>query len=36
LGEHALERLLALKRQEWEEFRAQVTDWELARYLPVI
>ena len=36
LGEHALQRLLALKRQEWEEYRGEVTDWELRRYLPVL
>jgi len=25
-----------LKREEWEEYRVQVTRWELERYLPVL
>ena len=25
-----------IKRREWEEYRVQVTEWELNRYLPVI
>jgi glutamine synthetase len=25
-----------LKREEWEEYRVQVTQWELEKYLPVL
>ena len=33
LGEHITQHLLAAKRQEWREYNAQVTRWELERYL---
>jgi glutamine synthetase len=33
LGEHIFSRFIEAKRQEWEEYRAQVTPWELDRYL---
>lgn len=36
LGEHMLNRLLELKRNEWEEYRVQVHAWELARFLPIL
>jgi len=36
LGEHTFNRLLALKRVEWEDYRRAVTPWELERYLPVL
>ncbi|MFT4036079.1 MAG: glutamine synthetase family protein [Patulibacter sp.] len=36
LGEHMLNRLLELKRNEWEEYRVQVHQWELDRFLPVL
>jgi glutamine synthetase len=36
LGDHAFERFIELKRQEWDEFRLQVTEWEIARYLPIL
>jgi glutamine synthetase len=36
LGEHAFDRYVELKRREWEEYRVQVTQWELDRYLPVL
>jgi glutamine synthetase len=29
-------RFVELKRQEWEDYRVQVTRWELERYLPVL
>jgi glutamine synthetase len=32
LGEPLLEQYLMLKRAEWAEYHAQVSDWELARY----
>ena len=34
LGEHVFDFFLRNKRSEWEEYRRQVTDFELARYLP--
>ncbi|MCE5200451.1 MAG: glutamine synthetase family protein [Armatimonadota bacterium] len=36
LGDHAFERLIWNKKQEWDEFRVQVTPWELTKYLPVL
>jgi glutamine synthetase len=36
LGDHIFERYVDLKRTEWEEYRVQVTEWELERYLPVL
>ncbi|SEH15742.1 glutamine synthetase family protein [Thermoleophilum album] len=36
LGEHIFNRYVEIKRQEWEEYRVQVTQWELDRYLPVL
>ncbi len=33
LGAHTLDRFLNAKRQEWEEYRLVVTDWELEKYL---
>jgi glutamine synthetase len=36
LGEHTFNRYIEIKRQEWEDYRVQVTQWELDRYLPVL
>ena len=36
LGDHIFERYVELKREEWEEYRVQVTRWELERYLPIL
>src|SRR5256714_3677797 len=36
LGDHIFERYVELKREEWEEYRVQVTKWELEKYLPVL
>ena len=36
LGDHIFERYVELKRAEWEDYRVQVTRWELDRYLPVL
>ena len=36
LGDHIFERYVDLKREEWEEYRVQVTRWELERYLPIL
>ncbi|MEU8135248.1 glutamine synthetase family protein [Streptodolium elevatio] len=36
LGEHVFEFFLRNKRQEWEEYRQQVTPFELQKYLPVL
>lgn len=34
LGEHVFEFFLRNKQAEWEDYRRQVTPWELDRYLP--
>jgi glutamine synthetase len=36
LGEHVFNRYIEIKRQEWDDYRVQVTAWELDRYLPVL
>jgi glutamine synthetase len=36
LGDHIFERYVELKRTEWEDYRVQVTRWELDKYLPVL
>ena len=36
LGEHMFNRYIEIKRQEWDDYRVQVTPWELQRYLPVL
>jgi len=35
LGDHIFQRYVDLKREEWEDYRVQVTPWELDRYLAV-
>lgn len=34
LGPHIYQRYRAAKLQEWDDYRLEVTQWELARYLP--
>ena len=34
LGEHVFDFFLRNKRAEWEDYRRQVTPYELRRYLP--
>ncbi len=36
LGEHTFRRYLEAKRLEWDEYRTQVTPWELERYLTML
>ncbi len=36
LGEHVFNTLLENKRIEWEEYRAQVTEWERDRYFAIL
>ena len=36
LGEHMFNRYIEIKRQEWNDYRIQVTPWELQRYLPIL
>ena len=33
LGEHTFKRFIEIKREEWEEYRVQVTPWEIERFL---
>jgi glutamine synthetase len=36
LGEHMFDRYVEIKRREWDEYRVQVTQWELDRFLTVL
>jgi glutamine synthetase len=36
LGEHVFDFFLRNKREEWRDYRRQVTRWERERYLPVL
>jgi glutamine synthetase len=36
LGEHVFDYFLRNKRTEWQDYRRQVTAFELDRYLPVL
>jgi len=36
LGPHTYQRYIEAKLREWDEYRIQVTDWELARYLQTL
>ena len=36
LGEHVFTRYVDLKRAEWEDYRVQVSPWELEQYLSIL
>ena len=36
LGDHSFERFIDLKKKEWDEFRIQVTEYEIKKYLPIL
>ncbi len=36
LGDHVFDRFIELKKKEWDDYRQQVTEYELSRYLPVL
>jgi glutamine synthetase len=36
LGPHIFDRYVELKRKEWDEYRVQLTQWELDKYLAVL
>ena len=36
LGQHIFDRYVELKRAEWDEYRVQLTEWELKKYLSVL
>jgi len=36
LGNHVFEAFIQNKKIEWDQYRTQVTDYELKRYLPVL
>jgi glutamine synthetase len=36
LGEHIFNRYVDLKRAEWDEYRVEVSPWELNRYLSIL
>ena len=33
LGGHVFEKYIAAKKEEWDRYRFQVTDWEINEYL---
>jgi glutamine synthetase len=35
-GPHIFDRYVELKRKEWDDYRVQLTDWEMQRYLAVL
>ena len=35
-GDHIFDNYVKLKRQEWDDYRVQLTEWELERYLAVL
>ena len=36
LGDHVFDNFVKLKRKEWDEYRVQLTEWELDRYLKAL
>jgi glutamine synthetase len=36
LGPHIFDRYIELKRKEWDEYRVQLSEWEMERYLSVL
>ena len=36
LGDHIFEKFLGNKRIEWDQYRTQITTWELDKYLPIL
>jgi glutamine synthetase len=36
LGDHIFDNYVKLKRAEWDEYRVQLTDWEMKKYLAVL
>ena len=36
LGDHIFPRYVELKRKEWDDYRVQVSQWELDRYLAAL
>jgi glutamine synthetase len=36
LGEHVFSKFIENKRIEWDQFRIQVTQYEIKRYMPMI
>jgi glutamine synthetase len=36
LGEHVYKSFIENKRKEWDDYRIQVTEYELKKYLPMM
>ena len=36
LGEHTFRRFVEIKRQEWDDYRVQVTPYEIEHFLPIL
>jgi glutamine synthetase len=36
LGQHIFDNYVKIKRREWDEYRVQLTPWEMEKYLSVL
>jgi glutamine synthetase len=36
LGEHVFNSFIENKKKEWDDYRIQITEYELKRYLPIL
>jgi len=36
LGNHIFDNFLHVKQKEWEDYRKQITEWEIEKYLPIL
>ena len=36
LGDHTFERFISMKKHEWNDYRIQVTPYEIEKFLPVM
>ncbi|GAH49128.1 unnamed protein product, partial [marine sediment metagenome] len=36
LGDHVFDKFIENKKIEWDNYRTQVTDYEIKRYLPIL
>jgi len=36
LGDHIFNKFIGSKKIEWDNYRIQVTEWELKEYLPIL
>lgn len=36
LGDHIFNQLITSKKMEWDDYRIRVTEYEIAKYLPIL